>query len=269
MASTRVREHVVKCYDSTWTYLCAGEGPSVVWLHGLWGEPGWELHHQRLAEHYTVYAPALPGYHGSSFPQWMIDSEDAATLVIDFLETLKLERPLIIGHSLGGWIAAEAAVFRPNHFAGLALIAPLGIALDWTQAPNIFYYDPMALPGLFFADPTLVAARRYAPPPNEWDERFLHNREASMRLAFQPYLHSRRLKERLRFVTVPTLVVWGEQDKILSVEHAKEWQMRLPHTDVALIPRAGHFPHVEQPEVCLPALLEFLRTLSVKEAAAR
>ena len=78
MASTRVREHVVKCYDSTWTYLCAGEGPSVVWLHGLWGEPEWELHHQRLAEHYTVYAPALPGYHGSSFPQWMIDSEDAA-----------------------------------------------------------------------------------------------------------------------------------------------------------------------------------------------
>jgi len=144
-----------------------------------------------------------------------------------------------------------------------------GIALDWTQAPNIFYYDPMALPRLFFADPTLVAARRYAPPPNEWDERFLHNREASMRLAFQPYLHSRRLKERLRFVKVPTLIVWGEQDKILSVEHAREWQMRLPHADVALIPRAGHFPHVEQPEVCLPTLLEFLRTLSVKEAAAR
>ena len=101
MASTRVREHVVKCFDSTWTYLCAGKGPSVVWLHGLWGEPGWELHHQRLAEHYTVYAPALPGYHGSSFPQWMIDSEDAATLVIDFLETIKLERPFVIGHSLG------------------------------------------------------------------------------------------------------------------------------------------------------------------------
>jgi pimeloyl-ACP methyl ester carboxylesterase len=199
----------------------------------------------------------------------MIDSEDAATLVIDFLETLKLQRPFLIGHSLGGWIAAEAAVFRPDHCAGLAFIAPLGIALDWTQSPNIFYYDPLALPGLFFADSTLAAARRYAPPPNEWDERFLHNREASMRLAFQPYLHSRRLKERLRFVKVPTLIVWGEQDKILNVEHAREWQTRLSHAEVALIPTAGHFPHVEQPEVCLPTLLEFLHTLSAKEAAAR
>ena len=269
MASTTVREHVVKCHDSTWTYLCAGEGPPLVWLHGLWGEPGWEPYHRRLAERYTVYAPALPGYHGSSFPQWMVDSEDAATLVIDFLETLKLDRPFVIGHSLGGWIAAEAAVFRPDHFAGLVLIAPLGIALDWTQAPNIFYYDPMKLPGLFFANPTLAAACRYTPPPNEWDERFLHNREASMRLAFQPYLHSRRLKERLRFVKVPTLVVWGEQDKILTVEHAREWQMGLPHAEVALIPTAGHFPHVERPEVCLPTLLEFLRTLSAKETAAR
>jgi pimeloyl-ACP methyl ester carboxylesterase len=199
----------------------------------------------------------------------MVDSEDVATLVIDFLETLKLERPLLIGHSLGGWIAAEAAVFRPDHFAGLALIAPLGIALDWTQAPNVFYYDPMALPGLFFADSACEAARRYVPPPSEWDERLLRNREASMRLAFQPYLHSRRLKERLRFVEAPTLVVWGEQDKILGVEHTREWRMRLPRAEVALIPGAGHFPHVEQPEACLPTLMEFLHTLSVKEVAAQ
>ena len=269
MAHIEVEEHVVRCHDSTWTYLRAGEGPSVIWLHGLWGEPGWELHHQRLAEQCTVYAPALPGYHGSSFPQWMVDCEDAATLLIDFLDTLRLERPILIGHSLGGWIAAEAAVFRPDHLAGVALIAPLGIARDWTQAPNIFYYDPVALPELFFADPAHAAARRYVPPPREWDERFLHNREASMRLTFQPYLHSRRLKERVRFVEAPALVVWGEQDKILGVEHAREWQMRLPCAEVALIQGAGHFPHVEQPEACLPILMKFLRTLSTKEAAAR
>ena len=102
MANTKIGEYVVTCHDSTWTYLCAGEGPPVIWLHGLWGEPGWELHHQRLAEQYTVYAPALPGYHGSAFPSWMIDVEDAATLLIDFLDILKLERPIFIGHSLGG-----------------------------------------------------------------------------------------------------------------------------------------------------------------------
>jgi pimeloyl-ACP methyl ester carboxylesterase len=199
----------------------------------------------------------------------MVDTEDAATLVIDFVDTLNLQRPVLIGHSLGGWIAAEVAVFRPVHLAGLVLVDPLGIALDWTQAPNVFYYDPLALPELFFADPALAAARRYLPPPQAWDERFLHNREASMRLAFQPYLHSRRLKERLRFIDVPTLIVWGEQDKILSAEHAREWQRRLPQAEVALIPGAGHFPHVEQPEACLPRVMEFLRTLSPTEGAPR
>lgn len=117
MKNTRVAERIVTGHDSTWTYLCAGKGPPVVWLHGLWGEPGWDLHHQRLAERYTVYAPALPGYHGSSFPQWLVDCEDAATLLIDFLEALKLERPILMGYSLGGWIAAEAALIQgAGHF---------------------------------------------------------------------------------------------------------------------------------------------------------
>jgi len=90
-----------------------------------------------------------------------------------------------------------------------------------------------------------------------------------MRLAFHPYLHSRRLKERLRFVDAPTLIIWGEQDRLLGAEHAREWQARLLHAQVALIQGAGHFPHVERPEACLPTLIEFLDTLSAKEVPAR
>jgi pimeloyl-ACP methyl ester carboxylesterase len=199
----------------------------------------------------------------------MMDVEDVATLVVDFLDTLRLDRPIMIGHSLGGWVAADVAIFRPYRIAGLVLIDPLGIALEWTQAPNIFYYDPATLAGLFFTDVTVAAARRYVPPPQEWDERLIHNREASMRLAFHPYLHSRRLKQRLRFVEAPTLILWGEQDRILGAEHAEQWQARLPHAEVALIKGAGHFPPVEQPEACLPKVMEFLRTISAKEVAAR
>lgn len=258
MGRSTIEQLAVKFNDSTWTYQRAGEGPPLVWLHGLWGEPGWELHHQRLAGRYTVYAPALPGYHGSSAPDWLADMEDVATLLAEFLDALGLDRPHMVGHSLGGWAAAELAVFRPSSIRSLVLIDPLGIAIDWTQIPNIFYNDPAALPGIFFANPSLQAARRYVPPPVEWDERFIMNRVASTRVAFDPYLHSRKLGIRLRFANVPTLIIWGEQDALVSADHAKEWRARMPKADVSIVKGAGHLPHVERPEECVPLVLDFL-----------
>ncbi len=260
---------VAKFNGSTWSYQCAGHGPPLVWLHGIWGEPSWEAHHQRLAEHYTVYAPALAGYDGSSAPDWLTDMEDLSTLLVELLDALKLDRPHIVGHSLGGWAAAELAIFRPSYARSLVLLDPLGIAVDWTKMPNIFYCNPVSLPGIFFADPSIPAARRYLPPPVEWDERFITNRSASARLAFNPYLHSRKLGFRLRFANVPTLIVWGEHDGLVPVDHSGEWRARMPNARVAIVKGAGHFPHVECPEACLPQLLDFIaRASSPHEAVA-
>lgn len=256
---------IAKFNGSEWSYRCAGRGPPLVWLHGLWGEPGWEAHHERLAENYTVYAPALPGYEGSPAPAWMIDMEDLATLLAEFLEALELKRPAIVGHSLGGWAAAELAVFRPASLRSLVLIDPLGIALDWTTMPNIFYCDPGSLPGVLFADASTQAARRYCPPPAEWDERFIVNRAASARLVFDPYLHSRKLAVRLRFATVPTLIIWGERDALISVAHAREWRERMPRASVSIVKGAGHLPHVERPEECMSSLLEFIKVAPTPE----
>lgn len=266
----QVKQRRLTSHSCTWTYLTAGQGPPLVWLHGLWGEPGWEPHHQLLAEHYTVYAPALPGYTGTTCPEWLSDMEDVATLIVDLLDALGLHRPILAGHSLGGWAAAETVVFRPDRLSGIVLIDPLGVALDWTQLPDVFYIDPARLPALFFADPSLAAARQYFPPPAEWDERFLRNREASVRLAFHPYLHSRRLQQRLRFVSVPALVVWGEHDYVVSPEHAQVWHACLPRAEVSIVKRAGHFPHVEQADACLPSFMEFVhRITQTTEAGPR
>ena len=258
---------VAKFNSSTWTYQRVGRGPPLVWLHGLWGEPGWEPHHQRLAEHYTVYAPALAGYDGSPAPDWLTDMEDMATLLVEFLEALRLDRPHVVGHSLGGWAAAELAVFRPSSVRSLVLIDPLGIAIDWTKMPNIFYNNPGLLPEIFFADPSISAARRYVPPPVEWDERFITNRVASARLVFDPYLHSRKLGVRLRFADVPTLIIWGERDALVSAAHAEEWRLRMPRAEVSVVKGAGHLPHVERPEACVPQLLEFVGRVPSSEEA--
>jgi pimeloyl-ACP methyl ester carboxylesterase len=258
-----------KFNGSTWSYQRGGHGPPLLWLHGLWGEPGWEAHHQRLAERYTVYAPILAGYHGSSAPDWLTDMEDLSTLLVDFLQALQLDRPHVIGHSLGGWAAAELAVFRPSLIRSLVLIDPLGIALDWTRMPNLFYHNPVTLPACFFADPSLEAAHRYIPPPVEWDERFITNRAASARLAFEPYLHSRKLGVRLRFANVAALIVWGERDSLVSVDHAEVWRKSLPDAWVAIVKDAGHLPHIERREECLPILLEFLARVPHPQELAR
>jgi pimeloyl-ACP methyl ester carboxylesterase len=257
MGESVVEVRVAKFNGSTWSYRREGHGPPLVWLHGLWGEPGWEPHHQRLAEHHTVYAPALAGYDDSSAPDWLTDIEDLTTLLVEFLDALGLDCPHVVGHSLGGWAAAELAIFRPSSVRSLVLIDPLGIAVDWTKMPNIFYCDPGALPGIFFADPSIPAARRYAPPPVEWDERFIANRSASARLAFEPYLHSRKLGVRLRFANVPALIIWGERDALVSAAHAEVWRASMPMAEVSVVKDAGHLPHVECEDECLSQLLQF------------
>jgi pimeloyl-ACP methyl ester carboxylesterase len=147
------------------------------------------------------------------------------------------------------------------------LIDPLGIAIDWTKMPNIFYNNPGLLPEIFFADPSISAARRYVPPPVEWDERFITNRVASARLVFDPYLHSRKLGVRLRFADVPTLIIWGERDALVSAAHAEEWRLRMPRAEVSVVKGAGHLPHVERLEACVPQLLEFVGRVPSSEEA--
>lgn len=249
----------------TWTYRTAGKGPPLIWLHGLWGEPGWEEHHARLAEQYTVYAPILPGYDGSDFPPWMSTMEDVALLLIEFLDALSLNAVAVAGHSLGAWAGAEAAIFRPARVNALVLIDPLGVCLDWTRVPNIFYCDPAALSGIFFSAPDCAAAAQYLPPPSQWDERYIVNRAASARLTFEPYLHSRRLPVRLRFADVPALIVWGAEDRLLGVDHAAQWKALMPHAEIAIVKNAGHFPHVEQTGACLPVILQFLQAANKRE----
>jgi pimeloyl-ACP methyl ester carboxylesterase len=251
----------------TWSYWVAGKGEPLLWLHGLSGEPSWEPHLARLAEQYRLYVPVLPGYQGSDFPSWMSTMEDAALLLVEFLDALSLDVVAVVGHSLGGWAAAEVAVFRPIRVRRLVLIDPLGLCLDWTRIRNIFYCDPATLPGIFFSDSDGESASRYFPPTARWDERYIVNRAASARLAFEPYLHSRRLSVRLRFADTPALVIWGAEDRLLGSEHAQEWKARMPDAQTLVISGAGHFPHVEQPDACLPPILTFLHATNGREDA--
>lgn len=238
-------------------YRQAGQGQPLVWLHWLWGEPGWMSHHQQLAQHFHLYVPDLPGYGRSTLPEWAITPHGLAVVLLRFLDALSLQQPIVVGSCLGGWVGAELAVLRPERLARLVLIDPLGLVLDWTKIPNIFYADPARLPSYFLTQPHTPQAQAYVPPLTEWSDTFLLNRTTSIRLVFDPYLHSRTLVYHLPLLTTPSLVLWGESDPLLGPEHAALWTAHLPRAHSAIIPAGGHLPYVESGEAVVDAVHAF------------
>ena len=241
-------------------YRQAGEGAPLVWLHWLWGEPQWMVQHQQLAERFTVYVPDLPGYGQSTLPEWARRPRELAIILLQFLDALSLDRPILVGSCLGGWVGAEMAVVRPECLSKLVLIDPLGLSQDWTKTPNIFYANPPDVPGFFFSNTSRAQAQVYVPDRSDWDESFLENRLTSSTLLFDPYLHSRTLAHRLHLVSTPTLVLWGQQDPLLHVDHATVWSSLIPNAQSQIIPGGGHLPYVENLEAVVSAVEEFVLT---------
>jgi pimeloyl-ACP methyl ester carboxylesterase len=239
--------------------LSAGEGPAVVWLHDTRGN-GWSEAHQRLASSRRVLAPWLPGSDDSSTLRGIDGPEDVVFWLLDLLALLSLQRPVLLGCGLGGWLAAEFAVRYPERLSGLVLVDAYGLQVDGALAEDEFALTPPVLRSLVFADPDGDVAREWLPDsePPERLERALHARVAAARLAWQ-FPYSPKLRGRLPRAQVPALVVWGEQDRLVPIAHAHTYAEGLPDARLALIPGAAHNPYLEAPERFAHEVQQFLR----------
>src|SRR5262245_57624926 len=132
----------------TTPYLTAGSGPPLVFLHGAYGNQPLPLF-DMLAERFTVCAPWPPGWAGESLD----DVIDLALYYQDFFDALGLERPVLVGHSLGGMIAAETAALCSPCISKLVLIAPMGLWREDAPIPDIFTMGPQSLAPLVWSDP--------------------------------------------------------------------------------------------------------------------
>lgn len=236
-----------------------GSGAPLLYLHSAGGS-FWSPFLDLLAKRFTVIAPTLPGFGGSEGLDRIDTIEDLVFQTIDLLDALGLDRVPVAGLSLGGWLAAELAVHHPHRVAKLVLIDAVGLKVEGAPIADLFLADPPEARRLLFADPESDLARQIVPddPPDDLLMEILKSREASARIGWNPYFHDPKLRSRLYRVKAPTLVVWGEDDKLVSIAHAEAYRDGIAGAKLVTIPGTGHAPSLEKPEDTAKAVLAFL-----------
>jgi pimeloyl-ACP methyl ester carboxylesterase len=241
-----------------------GSGPPLVYLHPA-GGLGWDPVLTELAQHYTIHAPILPGSNpDDSFA--IHELRDVFDLTLAYEGALRaagLEGAPVIGQSFGGMLAAELISSFPRFFSRAVLLDPAGL---WNEAHpwnlDFMWAPPASLPALLFNRPDAPGARAMFAPPETSAEGI----EMAVRAIwtfgcvakFLWPVPDRGLSRRLHRVTCPTLVVWGEDDKLIPVAYASEYGRLIPHSRVEVLPDCGHIPQVEETAKTLALVRAFL-----------
>jgi len=271
-------------------YRSAGSGPVVVLVHGITSTSAtWANVLPYLAERFTVIAPDLLGHGESAKPRGDYSLGAYASGIRDLLIALGHERATFVGHSLGGGVAMQLAYQFPEHCERLVLVSSGGLGREITALLRA-----ASLPGSELVLPLLV---------NEWvlgagravgrllgrvglrlhtdvGEVMRGHASLSDGEARAAFLHTLRsivdlggqrvdASDRLYLAqAIPFLLVWGERDPIIPVEHARAAHRLVPGSRLELFPNAGHFPHLDDPLRFVRLLIDFIETSEPAQAHA-
>ncbi|HXZ84744.1 MAG TPA: alpha/beta hydrolase, partial [Myxococcota bacterium] len=244
--------------------LEAGRGAPLVYLHGagclFQSEPLLE----RLSARFHVFAPEWPGYGVEGGEEKLEDMLDFALHGWDVVDALGLDSVRLVGHSMGGMIAAEMACIANHALDRLALIAPAGLWLDAHPIPDLFSMLPFELVGALFADlkngeKFLTGGIDFGNP--EALQQFLVTNARRLGTAGKILfpIPNRRIAKRLYRLVAPTLLVWGSADKLIPLPYAERWRQLVPHARLSVIEGGAHMVPYEHTE---PVAVELERFLS-------
>jgi pimeloyl-ACP methyl ester carboxylesterase len=241
--------------------LKGGSGDPLLYLHSAGGEVVWLPFFEMLSQHYTVYLPAHPGFSQSEGLDKIDSMEDLVFHYTDLMDYLGLVQPYVAGLSLGGWLAAELATRYANRIRKLALLNAVGLRVPGAPIAEIFAVTPEETRHLVFHNPQSDLAKMFVPdvPSPEVLENILKAREATARVGWNPYLCNPKLRERLYRITVPTLIIWGESDRLVPPAHGKAYQEGIAGAKLVILEKCGHAPPFEKPEETAKILSEFFR----------
>ncbi|CAN5901456.1 alpha/beta hydrolase [soil metagenome] len=237
-------------------------GKDLLYLHGAGGHlPGDPLI-AALATKYRVVAPLLPGYGRSTGEDGLRDMLDITLHTLDVLEALKLSKPIVVGHSMGGMIAAEMAAVARTEIGKLCLLAPAGLWLDDHPIADIFSKLPYELPGLLFHDAEagrklLTAGGDMSDP--EFLKQFLIMNARRLGMAGKMLfpIPDRGLGQRLQRIAARTLIVWGAEDLLIPPIYGHAFKKAISKSKLVRIANGGHAVGQEKPVAVLKAIRDF------------
>ncbi len=273
-----VMSRLLELPAATIEVLEAGEGAPLVFFHGAGGVPVWEGVLPLLAREYHVYAPLLPGFGQSTGVDALADQLDLFLHCFDVIDALGVERPYVVGESMGGWIAAEMAALRPREIGRLALAAPVGLWRD--DAPVFDMFGSMIhemVPYLFHDQSSLPAQRMLAMTAlfSDKDDRSEEQIEMLIALArgfrtvakFLFPIPENGLEKRLPRIVAPTLILWGSDDRFIAPSYGEIFRAKIPGAELVTIENAGHLIGLERPEPFADAALRWGRGESAQRDA--
>jgi pimeloyl-ACP methyl ester carboxylesterase len=213
-----------------------------------------------LAEQVRVLAPCHPGFGGSERPASLTTVDDLSYFYLDLLDELDLHDVVLVGVSFGAWIAAEIAVKSTARLSHLVMANAVGIKVGDRQTRDIadvFAMTENEFNAAAYADPS-VAGRDYKAMPDADVLAIAQNRESLARFTWSPYMHNPKLRSRLHRIGLPTLFLWGVQDRIVSADYGRSYCAAVPGARFELIDDAGHLPHIEQPKIFAMKIFDFI-----------
>ena len=240
-------------------YLEGGSGQPLLYLHGAGGVTAEDPFLAALSQSFHVYAPLLPGYGDSEECNELRDMLDVTLHYWDVVDALGLKDPVLVGHSMGGMIAAEMAAIAPNDVSRLGLICPAGLWLDDHPIADIFSTLPYEMPALLFHDAAagaaMMTAGRSVEDPGFLQAYLVQNaRQLGMagRLLFP--IPDRGLVQRLYRIKAKTILVWGDSDKLIPPVYAQAFKAKIAGAQLVSIPEAGHMVAAEKTKETVAAI---------------
>ncbi len=239
--------------------LQGGEGAPLLYLHGAGRTGIWLPVLEELAKGFKVYAPDHPGFGQSDRPDWLEGMDDLVYHYLDFLDLMGLEKVAVAGISFGGWLAAELAVAHPDRISKLVLAGPSGLRVEGAPMADLFALSPEKLPEYLFADPKMVEAAASAELTPEIEQELYRGRYTLAHLGWNPLLCNPALRRRLYRITCPTLVLWGEKDRLIPPAHGEVYASEIADARLEIMKGCGHAIQLERPRELAEEVTRFIK----------